>query len=400
MNILFLFCSLPSLDSNNQLFAQLINEFKRKGHKVCVSAKGKGKAKTGVAIENGIEVLRVYGHDFTGVNNKVKKALAYQEYCIKQRYYIKKYFGTKKFDLIVSHSLPPELSYIIKGLKNLFKCPFYLIQSDYTWQDAVAFGYFSENSPVALYYRYWEKRMIKQADYIGCPTRRNFDFIKSYYPFVENEKFDLLPFWQDELNIEININTKKEKGLGNKFVIVYGGSAGPAQRVDHLIDLAEECKEYDNMMFVILGRGSMLGKLKETTLEKKLSNVMFLDFMPQEEYLSFLASCDVGMIILNEKTAIPNFPSKSLSYLNMRVPILAALDYVTDFGEFLEENKAGLWAHSDDINALKQKLLEYYNSKELIESVKKNGYRLFKTQLTTEQAYKTIMSKINKTKIL
>lgn len=396
MRILFLFCHLPILNTNNGLFVQLINEFGKHGHHIFVSAKGQGINKTQLVKENGIDVLRIKSHDFTGVSSNVKKALAYQEYAIKQRYYTKRYFKNESFDLIISHSLPPELAYIVGGLKSYFKCPFYLIQSDYTWQDAVGFGYFSADNLVARYYQYWEKRMIKQADFIGCPTKGNFSFVKRYYPFVKDETFDLLPFWLNELNVTPNYDLKKEMGLDNKFVVVYGGSVGAAQRVDHVIELADACKDKTEIIFVILGKGPLLPSIKEMVNERNLQNVVFKDYLPQDQYLKFLAVCDVGLIPLNEKTAIPNFPSKALSYLNMKVPILAALDYVTDFGEFLTEHEAGLWAHSDNTEDLKEKLLEYFNNKDLRNRVKDNGYRLYKSELTTSHAYETIMNKVTK----
>ena len=394
MKILFLFCYLPDLGLNNGLFVQLINKFKDNGHHVCVSAKGQNIANTCVRQENGIDVLRIKCNDFTGVSSNMKKALAYQEYAIKQRYYTKKFFKNEKFDLIVSHSLPPELAYIVGGLKSCFKCPFYLIQTDFIWQDAVAFGYFSEKSPIALYYRFWEKKMFKRADYIGCPTRGNVDFIKKYYDFIRDEQFDCLPFWQNEINVQPNYQLREELGLKDKFVVIYGGSVGAAQRIDHIVELAEACRDYKDIAFVILGKGAYLDVIKGMVAEKQLENVVFKAFLPQDQYLSFLAACDVGMIILNERMATPNFPSKSLSYLNMRVPILAALDHITDFGEYLEDNNAGLWGYSDDIPTLKKKLISYYENKELREKVKENGYNLFKNHLTTHQAYQTIINKV------
>ena len=145
---------------------------------------------------------------------------------------------------------------------------------------------------------------------------------------------------------------------------------------------------------MILGKGAYLDVIKGMVNDKGLTNVEFKAFLPQDQYLAFLASCDVGLIILNEKMATPNFPSKSLSYLNMRVPILAALDHTTDFGEYLEENNAGLWGYSDDIPTLRKKLISYYENKELCEKVKENGYKLFKNHLTTQQAYQTIINKV------
>lgn len=394
MNVLFLFVYLPQIDSYSGLFTQLINEFKKNGHNVYVSAKGKDINMSEVVTENGIPVLRIKSHDFTGVTSNIKKALAYQEYSLKQRFFTKKYFKHEKIDLIISHSLPPELGLIVSNLKRYYKCPFYLIQTDFIWQDAVAFGYFGMYNPIALYYRYWEYKMFKEADYIGCPTKGNVDFIKQYYPKIEDKRFDLLPFWANEITIKQDAGLKEQMGLKDKFVVVYGGSVGAAQRIEHIVELADACREYKDIIFVILGKGAYLDIIKGMVNDKGLTNVEFKAFLPQDQYLAFLASCDVGLIILNEKMATPNFPSKSLSYLNMRVPILAALDHTTDFGEYLVENNAGLWGYSDDIPTLKERLLSYYNSKELREQVKDNGYRLFKEELTTARAYERIINKI------
>ena len=236
--------------------------------------------------------------------------------------------------------------------------------------------------------------MVKQADYIGCPTKGNVDFIKKYYDFIKDEQFDFLPFWQNELTVSPNYQLREEFGFKDKFVVIYGGSVGAAQRIEHIVELADACRDYKDIVFVILGKGAYLDVIKGIVAEKQLGNVVFKSFLPQEQYLSFLAACDVGLIILNEKMATPNFPSKSLSYFNMRVPILAAIDHTTDFGRYLDENNAGLWGYSDDIPTLRKKLLFYYNNKDFCEKVKGNGYRLFKEQHTTHNAYRRIIDKI------
>ena len=101
MNILFLFCSLPDLSNKQGLWASLIHEFASNGHHVLVSSKGKGKKDTELCVEAGITVLRIGGPEFTAVSNNVKKALAYQQYILKQRYNVKKYWRKEKIDLIV-----------------------------------------------------------------------------------------------------------------------------------------------------------------------------------------------------------------------------------------------------------------------------------------------------------
>lgn len=397
MNVLFLFVSLPHLRNETSLYTSLIHEFKKQGHEVLVSSRhNDDKIPSGVVDENGIKVLRVKSHPFTGVSNPIKKALAYQEYVIKQRYLIKKHFGDKSIDLIITHSLPPEVAWVTNGLKKQFKCQVFMIQSDYTWQDAVAFGYFGKNNPVCLYYRFWEKLAIEQADYIGCPTKGNINFILKHYPETDLSKFVVMPFWQKAMSVESIKNIKeKDTELKDKFVVVYGGSIGAAQRLEHMVELAEATQANKDIVYLILGKGTYLPVIKQMVKDKNLNNVLFREFLPQDDYLALLSSCDVGIIILHEKTGMPNFPSKTMGYLNMRVPILAALDYVTDFGNYLEENNAGLWAHSDNIPELKDRLMKYYTDRVFREKVRKDGYKLYINELQPINAYENIMSKIN-----
>lgn len=393
MNVLFLFVSLPNLKDEESLFASLIYEFKSHGHNVYVSSRGgDSMKKSEVVLENAIPVLRIKSAKFTGVGNPIKKALAYQQYVIKQKMLIKKHFGKEKIDLIISHSLPPELAYVVSGLKRFFRCKFYLLQTDYTWQDAVAYGMFKRNGLICRYYRYWEKKLMQIADRIGCPTDGNIDFIRNEYPNIPFEKFGIVRFWQKAISVEKNDTILKKLNIDGKFVAVYGGSVGKAQRIEHVVDLASKCKELTDVVFLIIGRGVFLSKIKQMVVDRNLTNVLFCDYMPNEEYLQVLKSCQVGLLILNEMHATPNFPSKTMSYLNLGVPILAAIDRVTDYGKYLDDNEIGLWSIAGDADAFKQNLLKYYNSAALRERVSKNGMEVFLNTMQPSHAYNSIVT--------
>lgn len=394
MKILFLFCSLPNLSNEGALFTSLIHEFKTHGHQILVSSKAKDSSKTVLIEENGIPVLRIGGPEFTAVSNNVKKALAYQQYVLKQRYYVKKYWGKEKIDLIISHSLPPELAHVVSGLKKHFRCPFYLMQSDYTWQDAVAYGFFKKNSPIGLYYRYWEKRAFKLADYIGVPTKGNVRFARMLYPWLSKDMFAVYPFWQRTVGVKSDNSIKKKYGLYGKFVVIYGGNVGFPQKVEHLVELASQVKEYEDILFLILGKGARLDAIKQMVVDNNLKNVEFNDYLPQTDYLQLLASCNVGLIMLNEVHATPNFPSKTMSYFDLQVPVLASVDYITDFGQFLEETGTGLWNYSDDIDSFKTNLLKLHDTPELVKSIKEKQRRYFDLYMQPEYVYNQIMNQI------
>lgn len=290
MNILFLFCSLPNLSDDTSLFSSLIHEFKHQGHNVFVSAKGQNTSKTELVEENGISVIRIHSQDFTGVSNNFKKALGYIEYSIKQVYYTKKKLRNQHFDLIISHSLPPEIGLIIGKLKKHFKCPFYLIQTDFTWQDAVVYGYFGKNSPVGLYYRYCEKKMFKESDYICVPLKGTIKYIHDFYPWLPESRFRVCQFWQKSFEIVKNDESRKKLGTKGKFVVIYGGSVGQAQKIEYMVNLAEAVKNNEKIIFLLLGKGAKLDQIKNMVHNKGLKNFLFLDFMPNLEYLQLLSS--------------------------------------------------------------------------------------------------------------
>lgn len=395
MRVLFHFVSLPLLTNESNLFSSLINEFVRQGHSVKVTTKGSVDCETSVSCENGIDILRIKCDDFTGVANKVKKALAYVKYSFLQTKLVKRFWGNESFDLIITHSLPPELGFIVKRFKRFFKCPVYLLLTDFTWQDAVAYGYFKKNGLIGLYYRYWEKVLFKNVDYIAVPTEGNKTFLVEQFPWIQKKSFSVFPFWQKPVETTDSKNVLAGMGLADKFVVIYGGSVGPAQKVEHLVYLAESLRDNTDIVFLVLGKGSGLDIIKQMSQERQLQNIVFRDFMPQEDYLQLLSSCGAGVIILNEKHATPNFPSKTCSYFNLKVPVLASIDYVTDFGKFLDETGTGLWSYSGDNDSFRNNLLCLYRDKQLWESIREKEYFYFFSHMLPSNAYHSIMEQIS-----
>lgn len=250
----------------------------------------------------------------------------------------------------------------------------------------VVYGYFGKNSPIGLYYRYWERKMFKASDYICVPLKGTINYIRNLYPWIPENRFRVCQFWQRPLDIVKSDEVRKKLGLEGKFVVIYGGSVGQAQRVDHMVNLAESVKEYDDIVFLLLGKGAKLNDIKQMVKDKGLVNFRFLDYMPQQEYLQLLSSCDAGLIILNEVHGSPNFPSKTASYFNLQVPVLAAIDNVTSYGQFLDETQTGLWSISGDVEAFKANLLKLYQNPDLCAKMKENELKYFSEKMTTEYA--------------
>ena len=100
-------------------------------------------------------------------------------------------------------------------------------------------------------------------------------------------------------------------------------------------------------------------------------------------------SCDVGMIFLDHRFTIPNYPSRILSYLENKMPVLCATDPNTDMGRIAEENGYGFWCESDSVEAFNAILNKMINSDRMMMGEK--GYEYLCKNYTVENTYNAII---------
>ena len=120
----------------------------------------------------------------------------------------------------------------------------------------------------------------------------------------------------------------------------------------------------------------------------------FLDSLPKEDYDKMVAACDVGMIFLDHRFTIPNFPSRLLSYMQAGLPVLACTDPNTDVGQVIEQGGFGKWCESNDTAAFSA-AVDALLCADLGE-MKENAVEYLKENYSVESAYKTIEKNFSK----
>ncbi|MBQ2774175.1 MAG: glycosyltransferase, partial [Clostridia bacterium] len=137
----------------------------------------------------------------------------------------------------------------------------------------------------------------------------------------------------------------------NKRVFVYGGNLGRPQGIPFLIECLKSQLANERAYFLIVGDGTEFGKLQAFVDAEKPQNVMLLKRLPKEDYDTMVAACDVGMLFLDHRFTIPNFPSRLLSYMQAGIPVLACTDPNTDVGRVIVDGGFGWWCESNDVAA-------------------------------------------------
>lgn len=401
MNILFLYLRHSESKDDSTLTRELSDEFSRNGNDITVVTilEKKFKRETEYKIENGYEVLRVKTGNYFNVGNKIEKGITTLTMISKLKRGILKYLGDKKYDLIITHTPFLSDASLINPLKKYFKCPAHLILWDIFPQNAKDIGII-KNNIIFKFFKQKEKKMFLAYDQIWCMSKGNIKYLQEKYEYLDKDKIKLLKNWaylKPKLKINKEEIRKKYGYLGEDFLAIFGGNMGKPQKLENILSLAEKCLELSDVKFIFVGNGSEKERLKKITKDKNLKNINFIDQLPREDYEKFTSACDIGLVSLDERFTVPNFPSKTTDYFKLSLPILASLDKCSavDYGKFLEEEaKGGIFAEAGNVEDLCEKFLTLYNSKDLRKWLGNNGREYYEEHLGVDKAYKVIMNSI------
>lgn len=397
MRVLFLLLYYHGPKKPANLYSDLIDEFVRNGNKVTVVSAASGNQPSTLVVEEGIEVLWVKTQKIFNVH-PILKGIATVRIPYQLKRGINKFLGNRSFDLVITPTPPITFVDVVSWLKKKSPIKSYLILRDIFPQNARDLG-MMKNPILFRYFRNQEMKLYQYSDYIGCMSQGNIDYIKNHNSNLQTEKLFLLPNWQRVYPVMKRDDSIKAKyGLSGKFVAIFGGNIGEPQKVENIISLALEYKENSNIVFLIMGEGTRKEYLKETVHQQKIENIFIKDKVDRNEYQELVHNADIGLISLNEKFTIPNIPSKTLSYFNAKLPILAVLDQHTDYGKILEDTESGLWSVAGDLKKYKSNFDKLYNNPELRQRMGENGYNFLINYLTPEIAYQNIMGSINEAK--
>ena len=98
----------------------------------------------------------------------------------------------------------------------------------------------------------------------------------------------------------------------------------------------------------------------------------------------------VGMIFLDHRFTIPNFPSRLLSYMQAKIPVLACTDPNTDIGKVITEGGFGWWCESNSIQEF-TKIVDCICSADL-KTLGDNAYRVLNEKFSVSESYNTIVN--------
>ena len=401
MNILFLtLLDFDSLNQNN-IYTDLLREFEINNNNIFIISpvERRTNRKTQV-IEKGkthILKLQIGNTQKTNIIEKGISTLSIEPQFVRG---IKNYFSNVKFDLVMYSTPPITFCRAVEYVKKRDNAKTYLLLKDIFPQNAVDIGMMSKSGLKGLLYKFFrkkEKKLYAVSDYIGCMSQANVDYVLQHNPEVKPEIVEVCPNSVEIVDMGVDTITRDEMrqkyGIPlDKKVFVYGGNLGKPQGIPFLINCLKTQMKNKDAYFLIVGDGTEFEKLEQFFDKQKPANMKLMKRLPKEDYDRMVAACDVGMIFLDHRFTIPNFPSRLLSYMQGRVPVLAVTDPNTDIGKVIVDGGFGWWCESNDVKAFQDKVQEACKSN--LKSLGDKGFRYLNDYYSIEKSYEIIIKRI------
>jgi glycosyltransferase involved in cell wall biosynthesis len=355
MNILF--ATISSFDplAGGNIYTDLMEELRDRGHRVYVMTASERRlgTETELVEEMGINILRVRTWNIKKTKNLVEKGVGT---LLLQRQFKTAFdsvLDNVRFDLVLYSTPPITLDGLVRHIKKRDGAKSYLLLKDIFPQNAVDIGMMKRNGFAHRYFSAREKRLYAMSDFIGCMSPANKRYLEQHHPTLRGEKIEVCPNsirpreLDDDPEAACSIRTRYGIPSG-AVVFSYGGNIGKPQGIFFLESVLREHAGRPGLHFLIVGSGTEYERLRIFCNALNAKNVTLYPFLPKKDYNDLLKACDAGLIFLDPRFTIPNFPSRLLDYLDLGKPVLAATDRSTDIGNVVVEGGFGFWCESGD----------------------------------------------------
>lgn len=264
-------------------------------------------------------------------------------------------------DYEVVYVTNPPISYLAS---LILKQPFSIIVYD-AYPDALRNIGIRQGHWLYELWSRWNRRLFKEAKCVYTLSEGMAEQLSNY---IERPKIKVVPLWPASETfkpIEKDNNPfVKKYGLENKFVVLYSGNMGYTHNVDTLIDVADILKDSAEVHFLFIGDGEKKKEMVQVVKEKKLTNCTFLDWQPFKILPYSLASADLGVVTINDETALTSVPSKTFNLLAVGAPLLCIAPQKSEIASIVSKHQNGEIFSATEQHAIAEYILSLTKNKQ------------------------------------
>lgn len=332
-------------------------------------------------IIDGINITRLPLYPSHGQSG-VKRVLNYLSFAATSLFY--GLFCAKKFNVIYAYH-PPLTVGIAASIIRAFRGVPVVYDIQDMWPDTLrATGMFSNEKALSLVSHVcgWVYRHVDQIVVLSPGFKRL--LIERGVPAG---KINVIYNWcaEDQLSSS-NEPVVTSFPDDSRFRILFAGNMGKAQALDSVLETANTLQlEGKPVVFVLLGGGVEVERLRRKAVEAGLNNVIFLPAVPMTQVGSYLRHADALLVHLKKDPLFAiTIPSKTQAYMAVGKPLLMAVD--GDAADLVRESRCGKVAESQNTKSLLAAVYALMESSpEELAVMSENGREFYRENLSLEK---------------
>ena len=326
---------------------------------------------TGNVHAQGTELSKKVAVDsITKYNEKSFKTKAFTWTYATIQLFFKLLFKYRKHEIFFI-SIPP-MSYL---LMLFFRNKFSILIWD-VYPDTLRIYGITERNPLFRFWASANKRIFSRAYKLFTIGDTMAELISKY---VDQERVKIIRLWTTFENFapvekENNFFIREHK-LDNKFIVQYSGNIGLIHNVEVLVEVARLLNENDKIIFLIIGKGDRVIKIKLAIQAYGLKNCLVLPFQPDDVFPFSLAAADLGVVILNNKTSRGSIPNKAYNLMTAGKPILYIASKDSELNIYAERYGNGKCFESNELKCIASFIQELSEDTKLQQRYKDNSLK-------------------------
>ena len=277
----------------------------------------------------------------------------------------------------------PPVSYLASLILNR---PFSVIVYD-TYPDALRNIGIRQGHWLYELWSKWNRKLFNKAKHIFTLSEGMAQQISNY---VDRNRIKVVPLWA--ASESFSPMDKKDNSfvlknaLENKFVVLYSGNMGYTHNVDVLVEVADILRDKDNIHFLFIGDGKKKQEMMQSVKEKQLHNCSFMNYQSFDILPYSLASADLGVVALNDETALTSVPSKTFNLLAVGAPLLCIAPKHSEIARIVSKFNNGFVCPATEVPDIANFIENLSKDKELQKQLSLNSLKAA-TEFTKENAY-------------
>lgn len=355
---------------------------------------GTGNTPELIRFDNGVEALFVAPRAIRGLGTFVANASKWLGASAFLARAMAKTFGRARFDLIVSFSPLVTTGLSILWAKRRFRCRGFAYITDFFPLHQQAARQIEGRIPVAIGYAI-ENMLMRRFETIACMSPAGVAYLRDHYRIGPGQRTPVLRLWADTEPLPPIDRSAIRSSHGfptDRPIILFGGQISEGRGIEDLLEMAKLARVLrPELLFLLLGQGR-LEPLVRDYIAAGGNNVLLHPAVSRETYLSIAAACDVGLVATLGGTGVPTFPSKTIDYLRVGLPVVASVESTTDYRNFVEENGFGLAVTAGDAKGWLQAILKIVDMPDLHAAMIAAGRDALRTHFDVANAARLILT--------